>query len=434
MIGSVEVRGFKAIGADPVSLELRPLTLLVGPNGSGKSTMLEAVALLVQSIRPRRRIGLVWDGPLVNLGGDTTPLYHGNNTDQPLHVQVSVQPPGSDEPIRVWFSVRGETADRTGDWEQGIGVGAREVVFQREAAGPGAYRKVARLSGAEPAVSVNVSGSIDAFLDRGLFVASGTDDPELQGRLLAWQPVADRAADALAPRGVRYLSALRGGPLMNLAASKDRPRAAGRYGEDTIRLLSSVKAEGHRSRREYLERTAHRFGLGDLQAGWSGGEQLTATFEDPGTGVRLPVFQAGFGAQQALPAIVDFADAEPGTTVMIEELEHSCHPDWVSEWGIVLAETVRDRQVQIVGTTHAPDLVLAVFGAIRRGIIDPGDVVVYEFRREGGVVRASRVELDRRGLPQRGWIRSFAEAESRLFDGLLDEVDDSSVPPDGTGT
>jgi len=434
MIGSVEVRGFKAIGADPVSLEFRPLTLLVGPNGSGKSTVLEAVALLVQSIRPRRRIGLVWDGPLVNLGDDTTPLYHGNNTDQPLRVQVTVQPPGSDERIRIWFSVCGETADRTGEWEQGIGVGAREVVFQREAAGPRAYLKLARLSGAEPAVSVNVSGSIDAFLDRGLFLASDTDDPELQGRLLAWKLVADRAADALAPHGVRYLSALRGGPLMDLAASKDRPRCAGRYGEDTIRLLSSLKAEGHRSRREYLEGVARRFGLGDLQAGWSGGERLTATFEDPGTGVRLPVFQAGFGSQQALPAIVDFADAEPGTTVMVEELEHSCHPDWVAEWGVVLAETVRDRKVQIVGTTHAPDLVLAVLAAVRRGVLQPADVAVYEFRREGGVVRASRVELDRRGLPERGWIRSFAEAESRLFDDLLNEADDSLASPGGAGT
>jgi hypothetical protein len=106
MIEAVEVGGFKPLGGEPVTVECRPLTLLVGPNSTGKSSLMEAAALLVQSIRVPGRTGLLLEGPLVNLGADVTRLYHGGNVEQPLRVSVSVRRPGTDGPVRVWFAVR----------------------------------------------------------------------------------------------------------------------------------------------------------------------------------------------------------------------------------------------------------------------------------------------------------------------------------------
>lgn len=48
MINNIKIRNFKSIGQEGLSLELKPLTLLVGPNGSGKSSIVEAIAIAAQ--------------------------------------------------------------------------------------------------------------------------------------------------------------------------------------------------------------------------------------------------------------------------------------------------------------------------------------------------------------------------------------------------
>ena len=48
MITNIEISNFKSIGPQGVSLELKPLTLIVGPNGSGKSSVIEAITFAAQ--------------------------------------------------------------------------------------------------------------------------------------------------------------------------------------------------------------------------------------------------------------------------------------------------------------------------------------------------------------------------------------------------
>src|SRR5207247_1794240 len=133
-------------------------------------------------------------------------------------------------------------------------------------------------------------------------------------------------------------------------------------------------------RRKLLETLVSRFGLDEFRAGYAGTSPLVSKFEDPWTHTRLPIDLAGFGSQQALPVIADIVDGGPGSTILIEEVEHSSHPKWVRGWGLTLAQAVKEG-VQIVGTTHAPDLTLACALAVKQGIIKPKDFIVYEFRR-----------------------------------------------------
>ncbi len=44
----IEVKGFRAIGEKPVSITLRPLTILFGPNASGKTSIIEALYFIFQ--------------------------------------------------------------------------------------------------------------------------------------------------------------------------------------------------------------------------------------------------------------------------------------------------------------------------------------------------------------------------------------------------
>jgi AAA15 family ATPase/GTPase len=59
------VENYKAI-RNSISIEVKPLTILVGPNGSGKSSILEAIALFSQSM-PERGNPLQLDGELVKI-------------------------------------------------------------------------------------------------------------------------------------------------------------------------------------------------------------------------------------------------------------------------------------------------------------------------------------------------------------------------------
>jgi len=49
MISGVKIKNFKSIGEEVLSLELKPITLLVGPNGSGKSSIIQAIAFVAQN-------------------------------------------------------------------------------------------------------------------------------------------------------------------------------------------------------------------------------------------------------------------------------------------------------------------------------------------------------------------------------------------------
>jgi len=50
MLTHFHVRNFKSI-EDSGELELRPLTIFTGQNASGKSNIMEALAVLAQSVR-----------------------------------------------------------------------------------------------------------------------------------------------------------------------------------------------------------------------------------------------------------------------------------------------------------------------------------------------------------------------------------------------
>ena len=147
--------------------------------------------------------------------------------------------------------------------------------------------------------------------------------------------------------------------------------------------------------------------------------------------MRLDVDAAGFGSQQALPVLTDLMDAERGSVVMVEEIEHSCHPEWVAAWGETLAEVVAKRKIQIVATTHAPDLVLAVCLAVKREVIPASDVAIYQFERDEKGARAERLPIGDHGVLEKGWIETFAKAERALLGALMagDDDGEGDAPP-----
>lgn len=80
MIRSLDIDGFKCI--DQMSLELSRLNLLTGPNSAGKSTVIQALLLLVQSVRVGENETNVLNGEFVKLGkaADIRNIYTNRKT------------------------------------------------------------------------------------------------------------------------------------------------------------------------------------------------------------------------------------------------------------------------------------------------------------------------------------------------------------------
>jgi len=98
ILRSLTLRNFKAVGDTPVTIELKPITLLFGPNSAGKSTIIQALHYareLFVSRNPnpdRTAIG----GQSVDLGGFLS-LVHDHDKDREVVIRFDCIPPLGDE-------------------------------------------------------------------------------------------------------------------------------------------------------------------------------------------------------------------------------------------------------------------------------------------------------------------------------------------------
>jgi len=78
LISKIEIRNFK--GIRDLSLDLKPLTVIVGPNGSGKTSVLEAITLFAQSTN--RSILSKIGGDIIEYGEENDFFYNRDTTNE----------------------------------------------------------------------------------------------------------------------------------------------------------------------------------------------------------------------------------------------------------------------------------------------------------------------------------------------------------------
>src|SRR5712691_1456993 len=117
-ITSITIKNFKGIAA-PVTIPIRPITLLFGKNSSGKSTILQALHYLREVLEYRRpdpdrtQIG----GDVIDLGGFQS-LVHRNELERQIRIQVAFSLDDDGIPNNghiIWPGDTIETRDRVYD-------------------------------------------------------------------------------------------------------------------------------------------------------------------------------------------------------------------------------------------------------------------------------------------------------------------------------
>ena len=336
MINRLDLRTFKCF--ELLRLPLAPLTLLSGTNASGKSSVLQALALLRQTMDENEwSTRLVLNGSIADLGRVTDVVDMVNGRDS-LSIGLA------DDSISCQWTFTGERRD----------------------------------------MSMQV-GSV-AVMDKV------TNNPVTLYRLLP--PDTNEAAQALTRKvkDLTYITAGREGP-REVYPLEDQHIVGrvGPHGENAVSVFyrsRDERVELALRLTEFIPTLLHQVSarLDRFFPGCTVVVQEVINANAVTLGVRtsadtdfLRPVHCGFGITQILPIIVAALSIPKGDLLLIENPEAHLHPAGQALMGRFLAE-VAHSGVQVIVETHSDHILNGIRRAVKSGNIPADDVAIHFFR------------------------------------------------------
>ena len=377
MLERIELHNFKSARNLPV--RLAHLTVLTGLNGSGKSSVLQALALLKQSLRLGEEFQeLSLRGSLVNLGRSEDVRFE-NATDDEIGFIIDT---------------------------------SQSRTKLAAAAVPGADTLKLNYGG-------NLNDVVSALNTSFQFIQADRITPAVQYQQAS---TPERVAGWLGCGGEYTVDFLLQNESMKVSSGRIFPR-------DQPTLSA-----------ELLNQVAPTESLLDQTAGWlqllSPGVRpravaveladaaslrfsYTGTSVDSGSREHRPS-NVGFGLTYCLPIVVACLAAPKGALLLLENPEAHLHPRGQSALGQLLARCAADG-VQIVVETHSDHLLNGIRLAAKRAEISNESVAVHFFSRD---VESGESSITSPILHANGrfsdWPDGFFDEWSKALDELLD--------------
>ncbi len=353
MITQIDLRHFKCFRL--LKLFMRPLTLLTGLNASGKSSVIQALALLHQTMREHE-----WSTRLA-LNGDTVQLGTAEDVIDKITGKLGFEIGLVDDVAMYRWGFEG---DRTG---MSLGV-----------------------------VRVNIG-------------SKSLDNPETLHHLLP--PKFDRSMSDRLCR-MTYLTAERLGPRETyMLEGLGLTSVVGPTGDNAVSVLYAGRDE--RVSESVAVRGVPPTRMRQVEARMGSffpGCELAMTKIPRANAVTLGIrtsrdvdfhrpSHTGFGITQVLPIVVAALSAQRNDLLVIENPEVHLHPAGQAMMGVFLAQ-VAVAGVQVILETHSDHVLNGVRRAVKNRTLPPEDVALHFFR--------PRQEAEREGI---------AQVQSPLIDG-----------------
>jgi predicted ATPase len=342
MLKSITLTNFLSFGPGPISLDLKPLNLVIGPNGSGKSNLTEAFAVLSAIHKSLPRPIIVGGGVDQWIWRDAAERAESASIDVVFDAGT-VTPKAMDSPVRYRI-------------EFGSQAGSFVVLDERienEAPDPGKEKPYFYFGYENGRPMMNVKGKPRklriADIDQTQSILLQRRDPENSPEISA---VGDRFKEILIYRSWSF------GPQSPIRDSCGSGVETNQLSDDCTNLparLMALKRDPQTKSRllSLLSEVAPNFT--DLEVVLEGGRlQLYLT-----EGSRnIPAHRLSDGTLRYLALLAILLDPGKASLVVIEEPELGLHPDVFPSLRDLLLEA--SSRFQLIVTTHSTQLVDAM--------------------------------------------------------------------------
>nr|VFJ42913.1 MAG: Predicted ATPase [Candidatus Kentron sp. FM]VFJ43546.1 MAG: Predicted ATPase [Candidatus Kentron sp. FM]VFK05590.1 MAG: Predicted ATPase [Candidatus Kentron sp. FM] len=361
MITRLDLQHFKCF--EILKLPLGPLTLLSGANASGKSSVLQALALLHQTLRGHEwSIRLMLNGPTLELGTvlDVIDEVHG----------------------RREFELGMVYGDETYDWRFSGDRKEMSMAVERVVIGDTPYEQPALLRHLlpyTPGLAPDETGSTASLLARCLLRLTYLTAERIGPREI--YPLEDpQTTTVVGPRGEHAASLLHWG--------RDEPVV------DGLAIEGVAKTRLHQAR-AWMRLFFPGCALEVQQIPQTNAVTLGLRTSDD-TNFHRPV-HAGFGLTQVLPIVIAAVSADKGDILLIENPEVHLHPAGQAFMGQFLVDVAR-AGIQVIVETHSDHVLNGIRRWVKAGRIAPEQVALHFFRaRSEDGAQVTSPQLNRSG-------------------------------------
>lgn len=398
---SMRVRNLRGF-ADSGEIEYARLTLLFGKNSSGKTTLLRAPLLLKQAIVASPSNEAALSGQFVDFGSYKEMVYNGE-VKRDVRLSAVIASGSADLPPST-MRARPDLADLFArmrvdvdiHWNQRSGYAQYQSVALSN---PDTGRKVISFDRSGPKEFEVTMGK-----DKIVKVPFPLSPQTIRFAEIAFREKNDDDRDSFE---LSYLMFQLGWALqrssqriIHIGPLRDRPRRS--YSTDqTGGVQSSIDAiavlrsgDNIRSIRQAMQTLglAHSITVKKLAPGF-----VAVTLQGSPGGRADNLTDVGFGASQVLPILVTLANAEPNTTVLIEQPELHLHPEAQGKLADVLLAFARSRRLRLVIETHSEHILLRLQRRVAETALDPEDLAIYFVDSSKKSTKVSRANVDHQG-------------------------------------
>jgi predicted ATPase len=410
-------------------ITIKPLTILLGPNNSGKSSIIGPLLLMNQTLLSGEAVApLVTRGPLIDTGSFRD-LVHKHDMDRKIffgfrfhrHEQkargrtkpAGAYPPGA---LEVTLSAGSQQQNSLLSRFEIFDIHLRSLFSQaRTRSGKYSFKSTALKNLRKKEITAIGDNKPMNFLfpPVGALIGVRTKGEELKARDLSesFQKYISALGIVLEElqgifRRSSYIGPLRERPRRAYEIEGETPRSVGPRGEHMANL---VRTGSNELRRE-LDRWVRRFEFGSkLVVRQISEEFFSLSFEGTNPRSRINIADAGFGASQVLPLIVQALTARKESLTIAEQPEIHLNPRLQYELADLFAEMANNDK-RVIVETHSEHLLLRLRRLIALGKIDCSKVALYFVEMKHGISTVRAIPFGRNGqIPPETWPSGFFE-------------------------